>query len=118
MKLFNILLMNILLLGGLSLSTCNQAKAGEVPQNQKVKALQTEIKAKVSFPDELLNKDVYEKVTVDFKIKDNKSIEVIAIDCHSEFLKAYVKRQLESMEINNGEGLEGTTFQIGLLFEN
>jgi len=67
MKLLNIFIVNFLLLGGLTLTTCNQAKAGELPQNQKVKAISTEIREKITFPDELVGKEIAEKVTVEFK---------------------------------------------------
>ncbi len=118
MKLLNIFILNILLLGGLSLSTCNQAKAGELPQNLKVKAISTEIREKISFPDELLGKQVSEKVTVEFKIKTDKTIEVIGVETTNDFLKGYVKKEVERLSLSNTGGFEGKVMQISLLFEN
>lgn len=118
MKLINTFLLNILLIGGLTVSTCNNAKAGELPQNQKIKAISTEIRNKVAFPDELIGKEISEKVTVEFKIKEDKTIEVSSVTTVNEFLKSYVKKQVESLNLTNTEGFEGKVLQISLLFEN
>jgi hypothetical protein len=118
MKLLNIFILNFLLLGGLTLTTCNQAKAGELPQNQKVKAISTEIREKITFPDELVGKEIAEKVTVEFKINTDKTIEVIGVEATNEFLKGYVKKEIEKLSLTNTEGFEGKVLQISLLFEN
>ncbi|MBC7382216.1 MAG: hypothetical protein H7296_04380 [Bacteroidia bacterium] len=118
MKLFNFVLLNMLLLGGLSLSTCNKANAAERPEAKKIKAICTEIKEKVPYPDELLNLKLNEKVIVEFKVKEDKTIEVIAVETLNNFLKLYVKKQLENIQLNNLEGVEGKTLQLMLLFTN
>jgi hypothetical protein len=118
MRLFNVLLVNILLIGGLTVSTCNKAKAGELPQNQKAKAISTEIREKVTFPDELVGSEINEKVTVEFKVKADKTIEVVTINSANDFLKTYVKKQIESLNLLNAEGFEGKVLEISLLFSN
>ncbi|MCF8253915.1 MAG: hypothetical protein K9H61_07155 [Bacteroidia bacterium] len=118
MRLFNVILVNILLIGGLTVSTCNKAKAGELPQNQKAKAISTEIREKVNFPDELLDTEINEKVTVEFKVKTDKTIEVVSVNSANEFLKTYVKKQIESLNLISAEGFEGKVLEISLLFSN
>ena len=118
MKLFNIAILNILLLGGLSLSTCNKTMASERPEAKKVKAITTEIRSKVAFPEELKDQTVNEKVTVEFKIKEDKTIEVISVDAMNDFLKSYVKKQVETISLSNYEGFEGKTLQLSILFTN
>jgi hypothetical protein len=118
MKLFNALLINLLLLGGLSLTTCQTAKAADAPNANKVKAISHEIRQKVTFPDELVQENIKEQVKVEFKIKADKSIEVISIETSNEFLKAYVKRQIESLELIGYEEFQDRILQINLWFEN
>ncbi len=43
MKLFNSMLLNILLLGGLSLSTCNTGKSTKFPKAKIIKAITKDI---------------------------------------------------------------------------
>jgi hypothetical protein len=118
MKLLNILTLNVFLLGGLTISTCNQAKAGEIPQNQKAKEISAEIKTKITFPDELVGKNLNEKVLVEFKIKEDKSLELVSIITQNSILKSHVKKQIENMNITNSDEFVGKTMQISLLFEN
>ncbi len=118
MKLLSTFLFNLLLLGGLTLSTCNKAKASELPEAKKMKAINTEIKGKIAFPEELLEQSIQEKVTVEFKIRDDKSIEVVSVQSDNSFLKSNVKKQMEKMQLQNTEGFIGKTLEISILFAN
>lgn len=118
MKLLNITVLNIMLLGGLILTTCNKTTATERPEAKKMKAISTEIRGKVAFPEELIDQNVNEKVTVEFKIKEDKTIEVISVETLNEYLKTYVKKQIEAISLSNYEGFEGKVLQLSLLFMN
>ncbi len=118
MKLFNITVLNILLLGGLTLSTCNKAAATGRPQEKKLKAICTEIRDKVAFPDELLEQTVNEKVLVEFKIREDKTIEVISLESANEFFKTYVKKQIAAIRLHNYEGFEGKVLMLAIVFTN
>jgi hypothetical protein len=118
MKTLQSLVLGIMLLGGLSFSTCSKANAKNSPESAKVKAISTEIRSKVAFPAELVDKTVNEKVTVEFKIKEDKSIEIVSIETQNEFLKTYVKEQITAMTLENYSGFEGKTLQINLYFAN
>jgi hypothetical protein len=118
MKLLNALILNILLLGGLSLGTCNTVKAGDLPQAQKVKAISQEIRQRIVFPDELSQENIKELVKIEFKIKADKTIEITHIESNNEFLKAYVKRQFETLDLTGYEEFIDKNLQISLWFEN
>ena len=78
----------------------------------------TEIRSKIVFPTELVDKTVNEKVTVEFKIKEDKTIEVVTIETQNEFLKTYVREQITAISLENYSGFEGKTLQINLYFAN
>lgn len=118
MKAFNILVINILLLGGLSLSTCNAARANNVPSSKKVSAISEEIKRNISFPDELLNLNIQESVKVEFLIKDDNSIQIISVSSKNNFLKSYVERKLLSMDLSKYNEFKNNILEITLLFDN
>ena len=80
MKTLQSLVLGIMLLGGLSFSTCSKANAKNSPESAKVKAISTEIRSKVAFPAELVDKTVNEKVTVEFKIKEDSEVDVAISD--------------------------------------
>lgn len=118
MKTLQSLVLGLMLLGGLSFSTCTKANAKGSPESAKVKAISTEIRSKVAFPVELADKNVNEKVTVEFKITAEKTVEVVSIETQNEFLKTYVKEQITGMSLENYSGFEGKTLQINLYFAN
>jgi hypothetical protein len=118
MKTLQTLIFSMMLLGGLSLSTCSKANAASSPESAKIKAISTEIRGKVNFPVELSDKTVNEKVVVEFKIKSDKTLEVVSIETQNDFLKTYVKEQISGINLENYSGFEGKTLQISLYFAN
>lgn len=118
MKLVNAFVLNMLLLGGLNFSTCKQAKADEQPQVETQKIVSTEIKKKLSFPDELLGQSINEKVVIEFKLSPNKKIEIIGIETENAILKSHVAKQLDFVEVADAENLKGRVMQISVLFFN
>jgi hypothetical protein len=65
-----------------------------------------------------VDKTVNEKVTVEFKIKEDKTIEVVTIETQNEFLKTYLREQITAISLENYSGFEGKTLQINLYFAN
>ncbi len=118
MKLLNVMLLNLFLLGGLSLSTCQTAKAGELPAEKQAKAMSIEIRQKIVFPDQLVNQNIKEDVKVEFTLNANKTVSVKSVETKNEFLKTYVKQQMESLYLGQYEGFEGKNLEITLRFEN
>lgn len=118
MKLVNAFVLNMLLLGGLNFSTCKQAKADEHPQLETKKIISTEIKKKLSFPDELLGQSINEKVVIEFKLSQDKKIEIIGIEAKNPILKSHITKQLDLVEVSDAEGLKGRVMQISVLFVN
>ncbi|MDZ4667198.1 MAG: hypothetical protein SGJ00_04870 [bacterium] len=118
MKTINLFILNILLIGGLTFSTCNKARAMETPQMLKIKAISTEIKHKISFPEALIGKEIHEKVVIEFKLKEDKSIELVNIETNNEVLKLHISKELEQIRLKNTEGFEGKILQVSVYFEN
>ena len=118
MKLVNAFMLNMLLLGGLNFSTCKQAKADEHPQLETQKIISTEIKKKLSFPDELLGQSINERVIIEFKLSQDKKIEIIGIEAKNPILKSHITKQLGLVEVADAEGLKGRVLQISVLFVN
>lgn len=118
MRLLNTFILSILLLGGLSFSTCNQAKADELPQSVSQKMITDEIKRKLSFPEELIGKTVNERVVIEFKINKSKKLDIIGIETLNPTLKAHITKQLELVEVPESENFAGRVLQISVLFYN
>ena len=117
MKTLKLALFTLIVFAGLIVNS-KSSKAAERPEAKKIKAMSMEIRNKVEFPKELLDQDINEKVTVEFKIKEDKSIKVISVSTFNEFLKAYVKKQIESISLSSSEGFEGKVLLIIMLFTN
>lgn len=118
MKTIQSIVLSVMLLGGLSFSTCSKANAAENPEHVKVKAISTEIREKVNFPAELADQGLNEKVVVEFQVSSEKKVKVLSVETKNEYLKTYVKKQMECMELENFQGFEGKTMQISLFFAN
>ncbi|GAB1448300.1 MAG: hypothetical protein LCH37_07340 [Bacteroidetes bacterium] len=118
MKTIQSIVLSVMLLGGLSFSTCSKAHASGNPEYVKVKAISTEIREKINFPVELADQGLNEKVVVEFQVSAEKKVKVVSVETKNEFLKTYVKNQMETMELENYQGFEGKTMQISLFFAN
>lgn len=112
------LLLNILLLGGLTFTTCNSANAKEIPSAKKVLALTKEIQLAIvkQKKPESLQKD--EKIYLEIVVENDEKIKVVNSASVNASLKTSIEEIINTSKFNTSKGLEGNTLILKLLLKN